>query len=241
MSLFSIECRVETVRFASSESGRARIMHWSDLHLWGLPWEQKRLAQWRDKVIEYAPDAIVITGDIADTKAGFRSWLHWCRDLSEICPIYWIRGNHDRIVEANEIQQIIGNSRVYAVDENDFVLHLSDEITIPITSWERWLRLPRRNAIALIHNPRPVQEMQFILPVLVLAGHLHGGQWVLWRDEQGAGWPPSMFYPWCGDRWNLSQGCMIVSRGMGDTFPVRIRCPMEMVIIDIYFEDHGDD
>ncbi len=239
MSFFSIQCRHETVRFESSATGNARILHWSDLHLWGLPWEQKRMVHWREKVIEFAPDAIVITGDIADTRCGFRSWLHWSRDLSEICPIYWIRGNHDRILEAKEIQQIIQNRRIYAVDEIDHALHLSNGIEIPIISWERWLRFPTRNAITLIHNPRPILESQLILPVLILAGHLHGGQWVLWRDEKGAGWPPALFYPWCGDRWKLSQGHLIVSRGMGDTFPLRLRCPKEMVIIDIFFEANG--
>jgi uncharacterized protein len=236
MSLYSIMCRHESVRFQSSARANARILHWSDLHLWGLPWEKKRMTHWHEKMIEFAPDAIVITGDIADTRCGFRSWLHWCRDLSEICPIYWIRGNHDPILEADEIQKLIQNCRIYSVDENDYALHLGDGNEIPIMSWARWLQSPQKNAIVLIHNPRPIRPSQVILPVLILAGHLHGGQWVLWRDEKGAGWPPSLFYPWCADRWNLPQGHLIVSRGMGDSFPLRFRCPMEMVIIDIYFE-----
>jgi predicted MPP superfamily phosphohydrolase len=96
------------------------------------------------------------------------------------------------------------------------------------------VKAPVRNAIVLIHNPRPIIEALVVMPVLILAGHLHGGQWVLWKDAKGAGWPPAMFYPWCGDRWALQEGHLIVSRGLGDTFPMRIRCPREMVIIDIH-------
>lgn len=240
MSFSAIECRHEAVRFESSVTGSARLLHWSDLHLWGLPWEKKRMAHWQAKVIELAPNGIVITGDVADTLRGFRSWLHWCCEVSEICPIYWIRGNHDRILDEREMRQIIQQHRIFAVDENDFTWHLKNGISIPITTWDRWSQNPIRNAIALIHNPRPIEKSKVVLPVLILAGHLHGGQWVLWRDKNGVGWPPALFYPWCGDRWDLQQGQLIVSRGMGDTLPLRIRCAREMVVIDIRFENKGE-
>lgn len=236
MSLSSFECRHETVNFESSVTGKARILHLSDLHLWGFPWETRRMERWHEKIIELAPDAVMITGDLADTRYGVQSFFHWLRHVSQICPIYWIRGNHDCIPENGETLEFLKIGRIYDIDQNDSVLPITNGLELTITTWERWVEAPVSNAIVLIHNPRSIVESKVVKPVLILAGHLHGGQWVLWKDAKGAGWPPALFYPWCGDRWALQQGHLIVSRGLGDTIPIRIRCPREMVVIDICVE-----
>ncbi len=89
--------------------------------------------------------------------------------------------------------------------------------------------------ILLTHNPDLAYDPQAERVALAVAGHTHGGQVVLpWLGalhtqgtvlsrEQPAGY----FDDLPGD------GQMVVSRGMGESTPLRFRCLPEIVIIDL--------
>ena len=64
---------------------------------------------------------------------------------------------------------------------------------------------------------------------LVLAGHLHGGQCVL-ATRRGRLYPAAWIYRWHGLRFAEGGAVLLVSRGAGDTLPVRFNCPREVIL-----------
>lgn len=71
---------------------------------------------------------------------------------------------------------------------------------------------------------------------MLLAGHLHGGQIVLWRDRRGRPQPAGARHDRLEDSSAIHGVPLLVSRGMGDTLPLRIRAPRVIVIIDFFAE-----
>jgi predicted MPP superfamily phosphohydrolase len=64
---------------------------------------------------------------------------------------------------------------------------------------------------------------------LVLAGHLHGGQCVLATRRRRL-YPAAWIYRWHGLRFAEWGAVMLVSRGAGDTLPIRFNCPREVIL-----------
>ena len=64
---------------------------------------------------------------------------------------------------------------------------------------------------------------------LILAGHLHGGQGVL-ATCRGRLYPAAWIYRWHGLRFVEQGAVLLVSRGAGDTVPVRFNCPREVIL-----------
>ncbi|RYY95774.1 MAG: hypothetical protein EOO11_15120 [Chitinophagaceae bacterium] len=66
---------------------------------------------------------------------------------------------------------------------------------------------------------------------VAFAGHLHGGQVVLWRKGESL-YPAKCCYPQ-----NIlarqADGCdYYVSKGLGDTLPLRWRCPHDLLLLE---------
>ena len=70
----------------------ARIVHLSDLHGKEFGTDSARLLR---AVAEAAPELIVITGDIADSKSGTDALPPLLQGLAQIAPTYYISGNHE--------------------------------------------------------------------------------------------------------------------------------------------------
>lgn len=219
-----------------------KIAHLSDLHVWGdgraLPWIDSVLAEWE-------PDVVAMTGDYADTLVGRRRVARWLADTARRWPVGWISGNHDRWFGRSWLRQLAEIPGSCCVEHGDLVLRRPGGSVCRIVAWsveDRPERLldgsedPRRRdrRVGLIHDPNGIEPAAARGFDLVLAGHLHGGQLVLGRDRRGRLLPGGWFYRWCGDRWDWEDGSLIVSRGLGDTLPVRFRCPREMVLVELW-------
>jgi predicted MPP superfamily phosphohydrolase len=68
---------------------------------------------------------------------------------------------------------------------------------------------------------------------VVLAGHLHGGQLVLF-ESGGRLYPYAWIDRWNGLRFDLPGTTLVVSRGVADALPLRVRCPREVVLCELY-------
>jgi predicted MPP superfamily phosphohydrolase len=66
----------------------------------------------------------------------------------------------------------------------------------------------------------------------VFAGHLHGGQCVLAMHRERL-YPAAWFYRWHGLRFAEGRAVLLVSRGAGDTLPIRFNCPREVILCTI--------
>jgi len=79
--------------------------------------------------------------------------------------------------------------------------------------------------VLLAHHPHAFDAaVKADLP-LTLAGHTHGGQWML-DSQHGVG--SALFRYWSG-LYTRGRSQMIVSNGVGNWLPVRINAPAEIV------------
>lgn len=85
--------------------------------------------------------------------------------------------------------------------------------------------------ILCAHNPIAFEQAQSYQ--LVLAGHLHGCQWVFWQEDNLL-YPGAWFYRWNGLRFQRENTTLIVSRGVGDTLPIRWNCPREVILCQVF-------
>jgi predicted MPP superfamily phosphohydrolase len=67
---------------------------------------------------------------------------------------------------------------------------------------------------------------------LVFAGHLHGSQFVFWQTPQGL-YPGRWFYTW-NRLQDWRDHCLyIISKGLGDTLPIRYNCKKDMIFVRV--------
>jgi predicted MPP superfamily phosphohydrolase len=95
---------------------------------------------------------------------------------------------------------------------------------------------PPEPTIVLMHDPAAFEpeRLRGTKNLLLLAGHLHGGQITLWRDRRGRPQPAASCYKWLVDRATIGTATLIVSRGLGETLPLRIQAPQEIVMVDFW-------
>jgi len=86
-------------------------------------------------------------------------------------------------------------------------------------------REPETFPILLAHHPHAFDAAaEASLPV-TLSGHTHGGQLML-NEQRGFG--PALFRYWSG-LYSKGASKLIVSNGVGNWFPLRVRAPAELV------------
>lgn len=78
---------------AKKQASALSIIHLSDLHNKTFGRRQSRLMK---KIRALKPDLIVITGDLVDG-APHRHAAAFLREASRICPVYYVRGNHESL------------------------------------------------------------------------------------------------------------------------------------------------
>lgn len=214
------------------------IAHFSDLHLDN----RVELAYFREAVSfvrDMQADMVALSGDIVDEA----DQIHWLSDL--LGPItarygkYFILGNHD--LKVGDIQAVRDaltaagfidlGSQVCMLEINRCrVLLAGDELP--------WIRPGPEGRLAgfdedqalrilLAHSPDRFRWAQHRRFDLVLSGHTHGGQ---------------LRFPLLGPLVSPCRGgtrhsagifqergtFMHVSRGLSDTFPIRLNCPAEL-------------
>jgi predicted MPP superfamily phosphohydrolase len=228
----SLAVRHETVG-VSGAPHRLRIAHLSDLHLWfttrRLRLIEARLAAWR-------PDVLALTGDYADTPWGREMAVGWFRRMAAEYPLCWIAGNHDHWRGRRFLQQLEALHAAHPIDRRDAWVG-----RYRFTSWARMrdgdvTGEAAAPTVVLLHDPAGIEPTQLrgATNRVLLAGHLHGGQITLWRDHAGRPQPATSCYRWLADRSQIGAVPLIVSRGLGETLPVRIGAPREIVMVDFW-------
>jgi predicted MPP superfamily phosphohydrolase len=201
-----------------------RVLYASDLHL-GRRWTRAVAGQLVRAAREAAPDLILLGGDLADNGRGLPALRRCVRDLTAVAPVAAVPGNHD---------ERAGLAGVRAAVEAGGGRWLPDR---PI---EGPLRIDGRIGPAgavgprllCTHHPGDFPAAAAAGYGLVLAGHLHGGQCVL-ATRQGRLYPAAWVYRWHGLRFDAPGAVLLVSRGAGDTLPVRFNCPREVILCTI--------
>lgn len=209
------------------------ILHLSDIHLWYSTKILKTLLDWIDV---NKPDVIMLTGDYYDVPRGAFNFRTFLLTVSKQRPVAYILGNHDTLYGRKISGLLEEIPNCHHVDNEVFRFQSGTGKVYQITSWNNRSKLAERNDdvnIVLVHNPETIREGEVSNIDLILAGHLHGGQFILHTTKTGSHFPGNLFFKYCTDKKAIWNTTLIVNRGLGDTFPVRWNCPRELVVIKV--------
>lgn len=202
-----------------------------------------------------SPDLVVLLGDYGvsfkhnrrlSTAAYQRALPALGRELHRLRSrdgLVAVLGNHDHYYDAGRTAEWLGALDARVLMNDHVVIHrngaslivsgtgdaLEGEVDPMAGVCDRSTGIP---IVVLAHNPDAVLSLSCSADIgLVLSGHTHGGQIVI----PGYGAPVTLSKI-CGRRtasgW-VSTGIapLYVTRGAGSQFPVRFRCPPEVLIV----------
>ena len=229
-----------------------RLLHVSDLHASRYGKDQAKLIALTDEI---APDAILMTGDIADNRIPNDTTFSYTRYVGERYPCFYVSGNHEFYTkQIDEIKAIFADHGLAILEGSSATLSVQGEILticgvddpygFPDKQhrfWEEQLSdanaavTAGRFAILLTHRPEIVDYYAETDFDLILAGHAHGGQAILPGLINGIYAPHQGFFPqYAGGRYELkSDQTMIVSRGLSKYVKPRIFNRPELVVITL--------
>jgi predicted MPP superfamily phosphohydrolase len=191
-------------------------------------------------------DLVLLTGDlINDALADLDGALELVRTMQARSGVYLIEGNHDLIENPAEFEGRVKRSGIpFLLDQSTIVTIRGAPLQLLGLSWTRTRenrdaaiassvrKLMRQRqsdafAILLAHHPHAFDAAAEAKIPVTLSGHTHGGQLML--NEQ-CGFGPALFRYWSG-LYTRGASKLIVSNGVGNWFPLRIRAPAELVHI----------
>jgi predicted MPP superfamily phosphohydrolase len=214
--------RREAVHLGSARP--LRVLFASDLHL-GHWWTRPVTGQLVLAAREAAPDLILLGGDLSDNLRGLPALLECVRDLAEVAPVHAVPGNHDEGAGLNDVRAAVEAGGGHWLQDR--------AIEGPVRIDGRIDREAQPGSRLLCaHHPGVFPAAAAAGYGLVLAGHLHGGQCVL-ATRGGRLYPAAWVYRWHGLRFAEWGAVLLVSRGAGDSFPVRFNCPREVILCTI--------
>lgn len=179
------EINIQTEKLKKGE--QLTLLQISDFH--GNPSKKlvKRLA---DSVRAVKPDAILITGDLADRETrDFGSVYALIKELYSICPdIYFVSGNHEwsnpgrekLLGELKDKGVVLLNNNGIVFDRGGTAINICgvddpysrrDDITKTMKGMDS-----KKFTVLLSHSPRIRDRLGKYSPDLILCGHTHGGQ-----------------------------------------------------------------
>ncbi len=222
--------RSEQVKMAGA--GSFRVLWISDLH-WRGAGDAGTLLALLDLARRARPDVCVLGGDFIEHARALPLLRVLVKGLRRIAPCVALPGNHDQGRFAESVPAAIRSAGGHWLpDSGRFELgnHLGGLLEI-VTPGAPPPAANIRQIVAA-HDPAELDLSPPDKGALVLAGHLHGGQWVF-SSRNGQLLPASWFYPHAWLRRNHLGAEWIISCGAGDTCPVRWNCPREIVICEI--------
>lgn len=202
-------------------------MYVSDIHL-----RRKRSDSLCRQVIECArsceTDALLLGGDLVDEPTELGSLQDLVGRLCEVAPVLAVGGNHDRALGMDRVCQAVvrgGGQWIHEttaeIDHGDRVIGISGPSAATMPDGDV--------RILCAHNPRIWKTARQRGYDLVLAGHLHGCQFVAYEFRDRL-FPGAIFYPYCYLSHQSGSSRLVVSRGVSDLVPIRWRCPREVVL-----------
>ncbi|MGQ9649550.1 MAG: metallophosphoesterase [Phycisphaerae bacterium] len=222
----------------------------SDLHV-GRLFRPEHLPGLIDAVNQLKSDLIAVTGDLVDHSVDFMPLAcDALADMESRCGRFVVVGNHDLIDSPEKaVQELYRREPFLLMDRMSPLLIDGETIQIAGLFWSRYDEPrgqdpghagrvitalagadPNRFTIALTHHPHAFDPLADRGVDLTLAGHTHGGQWMLTppgaRTPIGGG---SLLFRYIWGEYRRGTSVLQVTSGVGNWFPVRINAPAEIV------------
>lgn len=224
------------------------IVQLSDLHGAQFGSDGTALAE---KVRELEPDMIALTGDFVTDEGDLDAVRQLVSELSEICPVYFVSGNHEfGSGLAQEVRQIMTDAGVKYLS-NEFVsidrgedsiilggvedpLAYADMIDPPELARRMNEADPAAFKVLLGHRNYWMEEYPDLPVDLILSGHAHGGLVRIPGVGGVIGTDRSLFPDYDAGEYDNGAYTLIVSRGLGNSVPVpRLLNRPEIVVVTL--------
>lgn len=231
--------------------GRTRFLHVSDLHGSDFGEELYR------RTDELSPDAVMMTGDIADNRIPNEKGFALTEYIGKRFPAFYVSGNHEiythdadgikNRLRSQGITVLEGEGTMLTAGGSSFLIcGIDDPYGFPDRKGRLWedqlsdcAALCRNGifSVLLTHRPEMVKYYRETGFDLVLAGHAHGGQVMIPGLLNGLYAPHQGLFPeYAGGRFVFpGSPCqtLIVSRGLSKYVRPRVFNRPELVVIDI--------
>jgi hypothetical protein len=226
--------REESLPWFSARQDPYRILYASDLHLTvGNAW--KLTSQLAQAAYEAKPHLVLLGGDLVDQVQALPGLTECVRALSAFAPLASVGGNHDGALGMAKVCKAVEKGGGLWLGRESYSFQVGDKKVrvdgfLKPTEERASARADAR--ILCSHFPDPFPRAARRGYRLVLAGHLHGCQFVFWR-RQGKLYPGAWFYRWNGLRFQDGHCSLVMSRGVSDSFPLRWDCPREVLLCKV--------
>jgi len=176
------------------------------------------------------PAIVLLGGDYADSGKGLSYFKNMMKFIARYKTVCAIPGNHD-VFRKKRLREIVGGGNGIWLQESSATVQLRDS-TIRIDSIRAPLQPDTADfSILLLHRPIDVTRIAHRYNV-IFAGHLHGGQAVLWSTGKGL-FPGRLLYKWNRLSADFGNCRYLISKGLGDTLPIRYNCPKDAILVEI--------
>ena len=190
------------------------------------------------KQIKGKVNCIIIGGDFVDKRTSLLKIEANLRMLTSVAPTYFVWGNNDPEIPREIFLPLLAKYNVQIVCNDSFVIHDGKNkirlcaIDFNGTSGMIEQSIKRcekdEHIIFVSHDPQRLRKvLKYITPLLLLGGHIHGGQIRLG--------PFGLFQK--GSFSQFSGTHQLISNGYGTTLlPLRLGAKAESHVIQIHFQ-----
>lgn len=224
---YSFEIRNE-VYFTQVESNIS-VMYLSDLHF--NQFSNKIVSVLIETINKMNPTIILLGGDYADSKKGLVQFENLLNGISNRKNIYAIAGNHDYFFGINKIKDVCLKNNITWIEKKQVIIEIGF-LKILIDG-----NTPSENntecdlEILCLHKPIEIKKLKRNYH-LIFAGHLHGSQFVFWKKNNSL-FPGKLFYKWNILKKIHLNSLYLISKGLGDTLPIRYNCKKDILLVTI--------
>ncbi|ABG57695.1 metallophosphoesterase [Cytophaga hutchinsonii] len=216
-------------RYESDHVCNFSVLYISDLHLTVF---SKDICTRLSKCIqELNPTIIILGGDYIDCRNGWDYLSTFFKFLSARKNVFSIAGNHDYFYGIDEIKKLIESNNIHWLENQSAVVNIQEYNILLTGNNETQSSIPADFNILCLH--KPVSLDAFKIPYhIAFAGHLHGCQCVFWQNENGL-YPGRFFYTFNFLRRQVKNCLYLISKGLGDTLPIRFNCKKDIIFVEI--------
>lgn len=213
-----------------------------------------------EEIKSLKPDIIVSTGDLVHDKGSYRPGVRLMERLIKIAPVYCVTGNHDLLrsdykhfeaeLDALGVRTLHNESVILTSDEGEEIrlIGIDDPFSVEKSNIEEHIEnaiaaIPKYDGynILLFHRANHMDLLSHRGFDLILAGHMHGGQFRLpWgtgvcapRSNWGSN-SKALFPKYFAGLYKEGNTQMIVNRGLGNPMIIpRLFNRPEITVIEI--------
>jgi uncharacterized protein len=177
------------------------------------------------------PTIILWGGDLVDTKNGLIQLDNLVTALCKRDNMFAIAGNHDYYFGISKVKEVMMKGSITWIEKKSFRLQLRNTTLQIDGNCFSATGSEVDFSILLLHKPIDIPDSKNYYN-LALAGHLHGCQVVFWESNEQL-FPGRFFYKWNVLKRKVNSCLYLVSKGLGDTLPIRYNCKKDILFVDV--------